>query len=385
MFKYIYYLLGLFVYILAVPYLLLKSRNPKYKDAIPAKFFLKNNPKFNKNGIWFHSCSMGETQALKPIFDKLKNDDINLSVITNTGYAQGLKMVKNVRYLPFEIFLPFWITKQKVLVVMEAELWYMLFLTAFKNGTKTILINARINDKSYNSYKKYRFFYKQVFKYIDKIFAQSEIDKQRLESLGAKNIEVIGNIKLASLPKTTKILKKPTGILITAGSTHKSEEELILNAWDKTQGKLVLVPRHPERFDEVYGLIEHRYKNSDISYHRYTAQEDFNSDIILVDKMGELINIYAISDIVILGGGFCDTAGGHNPIEPAFFNTVVISGKTIFNQKSLFECVNDYYLINNNELEKYLNNLKDLKKTTLTQVGTVEPIIQEINNYGKSI
>jgi len=385
MFKYIYYLLMLFIYILAIPYLLLKSRNTKYKDAIPAKFFLKNNSKFKKDGFWFHSCSQGETTALKPLFDKLNNEDINLSVITNTGYAQGLKMVKNVRYLPFEIFLPFWINKQKILIVMEAELWYMLFLIAKLKGARTILINARINDKSYQTYKKYKFLYQYIFENIDKIFAQSDLDKQRLEELGGKNIEVIGNIKLASLPKTTKTLEKPTGVVITAGSTHKDEEELILEAWDKTQGKLILVPRHPERFNEVYNLIKNKYTNSNISYHRYTEQEDFNSDIILIDKMGELINIYAISDIVILGGGFCDTAGGHNPIEPAYFNTVIISGKTIFNQKSLFECVNDYYLIDNNELKKYLSNLNTLKKATLTQIGTIEPIIQEINNYGKSI
>ena len=207
MFKYIYYLIALFVYILAIPYLLFKSRSKKYKDAIPSKFFLKNNEKFNENKIWFHSCSMGETKALKPIFDKLDKDDINLSVITNTGYEQGSSMVRNIRYLPFEIFLPFWITKQKMLIVMEAELWYMLFMVARSKGSKTILINARINDKSYSSYKKYSFFYKHIFENIDKIFAQSDIDKQRLESLGGKNIEVIGNIKLASLPKTTKLRK----------------------------------------------------------------------------------------------------------------------------------------------------------------------------------
>ena len=381
MFKYIYYVTALFVYILAIPYLLLKTRNKKYKDAIPAKFFLKNNPKFKTNKIWFHCCSQGETTALKPIFDNFSDDEINLSVITNTGYSQGSKMVQNVRYLPFEIFLPFWITKQKVLVVMEAELWYMLFLSAFSNGTKTVLINARINDKSYDNYKKYKFFYKQVFKYVDKIFAQSDIDKQRLESIGGKNIEVIGNIKLASLPKISKQLVKPTGTLITAGSTHSSEEELILDAWDKTQGRLILVPRHPERFNEVFNLVENRYKNSDVSYHRYSQEEHFNSDIIIVDVMGELINIYAISDVVILGGGFIKTAGGHNPIEPAFFNNIVISGKIIFNQKSLFECINDTYLIENDELKNYLDNIENLKKSSLTQVGTVEPIV----NYIKDI
>ena len=379
MFKYIYYLLSLIIYILAIPYLLLKSRTTKYKDAIPAKFFLKNNDKFKDEGIWFHSCSMGETQALKPILEKLDKEIVNLSVITNTGFEAGLKLTKNVRYLPFEIFLPFWITKQKVLLVMEAELWYMLFLVASRRGAKTILINARINDKSYTTYKKYSFFYKQIFKYVDKVFAQSEIDKQRLIELGAVNVEVIGNIKLATLPKVTKTLEKPTGIIITAGSTHKDEEELILKAWNKNQGKLVVVPRHPERFDEVDILIQDYIKDSDISYHRYSKQDNFESDIVLVDMMGELNNIYAISDGVILGGGFIKTAGGHNPIEPAFFKCKLISGKTIFNQKSLFECVNDYNLVDNDDLATMLKNLESLKNTSLAQVGDIEPIIKEIN------
>ncbi len=316
--------------------------------------------------------------GFKPIFEKFSKEDINLSVITNTGFEQGLKLTDNVRYLPFELFLPFWITKQKILVVMEAELWYMLFLVAKSKGAKTILLNARISDKSYSSYKKFSFLYKHIFKHIDKIFAQSQTDKQRLEELGGKNIEVVGNIKLANLPKITKELEKPNGIIITAGSTHFSEEELILNSWDKSMGKLIVVPRHPERFDEVYNLIETEYKNSDVTYHRYSQKEDLSSDIVLVDAMGQLNNIYAISDVVILGGGFIKSAGGHNPIEPAFFGTILISGKTIFNQKSLFECVNDYYLIENEELQTTLENIKDLKKSSLQKVGSIEPIIQEI-------
>jgi len=380
MFNIFYYLLALILYFLAIPYLLYKKRSKKYSQVIPAKFFLRNNPKFQTDKIWFHSCSMGETKALKPIFDKLNKNDINLSVITNTGYEQGSQMVDSVRYLPFEIFLPFWVTKQKVLLVMEAELWLMLFYSAFKNGTKTVLINARINDKSYKKYKKYSFFYKQLFKYVDKIFAQSQTDKKRLEDLGAKNIEVIGNIKLASLPKVSKVLTKPNATIITAGSTHKTEEELILNAWNKKQGKLLLVPRHPERFEEVFDLVKNKYQDSNVTFHKYSEQKNLESDIIVVDVMGELINIYAISDVVILGGGFIKTAGGHNPIEPAFFNTVVISGETIFNQKSLFECVNNYYLVKNDELKIYLDDIKNLKQTSLGQEGTVEPILKYIKD-----
>ncbi|HIP11949.1 MAG TPA: 3-deoxy-D-manno-octulosonic acid transferase, partial [Arcobacter sp.] len=134
MFTIIYYLLALILYIIAIPYLLFKSRTLKYSKAIPAKFFFKNNASLPANKIWFHSCSQGETTALKPIFDEFENDELNLSVITNTGFAQGSKMLSNVRYLPFEIFLPFWIKQQKALVVTEAELWYMLFLVASRKG-----------------------------------------------------------------------------------------------------------------------------------------------------------------------------------------------------------------------------------------------------------
>jgi 3-deoxy-D-manno-octulosonic-acid transferase len=378
LFKYIYFFLASLLYILAIPYLLIKQRSKKYQEAIPAKFFLKNNPKFDEDKIWFHTCSMGETRAIKPIIDNLEKEDINISVITNTGFEEANKFGVGVRYLPFEIFLPFWITKQKILLVMEAELWYMLFLVAASRGTKTVLINARINDKSYSTYKKYSLFYKKIFKYIDKIYAQNEIDKKRLEELGGKNIEVIGNLKLANLPKISKEYKKPDEVIITAGSTHESEEELVLDAWEKSMGKLIVVPRHPERFDKVYELIKSRYENSDVSFHRFSEQSNFGSDIVLVDMMGELNNIFAISDVAILGGGFIKTAGGHNPIEPAYFGCKLISGKTIFNQKSLFECVDNHYLCENDELKEYLEKIDELEKSSLGKQGDINPIIEEI-------
>jgi len=377
LFSIFYYILATVIYILAIPYLLYKSKSSKYKIAIPSKFFLRNNPKFKENGIWFHTCSMGETKAIKPLVDEFI-EDANISVITNTGFEEANKITSNTRYLPFEIFLPFWVNKQKVLVVMEAELWYMLFLCAKLKKTKTFLINARISDKSYSSYKKFAFFYKRIFKNIDKVFAQSELDKHRLEELGAKNVEVIGNIKLAQLPKVENEFKKPDGIVITAGSTHENEEKLILDSYTKAQGKLIIVPRHPERFDKVDTLIKEFALKQNLTYHRYSQKEDFSSDIILVDKMGILNDIFAISDVVVLGGAF-EKLGGHNPIEPAYFGCKVISGKHIFNQKHLFECVSDYYLIENNELKEYLNKIDELKKPVLTKAGSFDPIIKEIN------
>lgn len=376
LFSIIYYLVSLVIYILAIPYLLYKTKNKKYKEAIPAKFFLRNNKPFEKSSIWFHVCSMGEAKAIKPLVEKL--DETNISVITNTGFEEASSLTLNVRYLPFEIFLPFWIKKQKALVVMEAELWYFLFLFAKRKGAKTYLINARISDKSYKSYKKFSFFYKRVFANIDKIFAQTKEDKERLLELGAKDVKVIGNIKLAQLPKVTRNFEKPNDTLITAGSTHEKEEELILNSYDRKYGKLVIVPRHPERFEKVAKLIEEFTQKNSLTFHRFSQKEDFSSDIILVDKLGELNNIYSISDIVILGGAFANV-GGHNPVEPAYFGCKLISGKRIFNQKSLFECVKNYKLIEDNELKEALENAQDLEKSSLVQEGDIQPIIKELH------
>ncbi|MDY0327593.1 MAG: lipid IV(A) 3-deoxy-D-manno-octulosonic acid transferase [Arcobacteraceae bacterium] len=378
-FTIIYYITAIFLYIVAIPFLIYKSFSQKYKIAIPAKFFLKNNPPFQQNKIWFHCCSFGEVRAIKPLVDKFDTHDLVLSVITDTGYAQGRDFGLETRYLPFEIFLPFWIRKQKVLVVVEAELWYMLFWVSKLKRTKTILINARISDSSYPKYKKFSFFYKYIFSNIDKVYAQNDIDKERLESLGAKNIEVIGNIKLANLPKVTKELIKPSNTtIITVASSHESEEELVLKAYQKEYGKLIIAPRHPQRFDDVYNLISKYSKNLGCSYSRYSIDNSFESDITLIDCMGELNNIYSISDVVILCGSFVTHLGGHNPIEPAFFGCKIISGENIFNQKSLFESINGYTLIKNYELGNTLKQIDSLPKSSLGTIGDIQAILDEL-------
>lgn len=385
LFSILYYLLALILYILALPFILYKSKNPKYSQALPSRFFLKENKPFLKEGVWFHCCSYGETKAIEEIIKEVKQDNtINISVTTNTGYSQAKELSSNVRYLPYELFLPFWINKQKTLVVMEAELWYMLFLCAKMKKTRTILINARISDKSYSSYLKFSFFYKRIFANIDKIYAQSEVDKQRLESLGAKNIEVIGNIKLASIPKVTKIYEKSDKFLIVAASTHEKEEELILEAYKKEQGRLVIVPRHPERFESVNLLLKDFAVKNSLTYHRFSKNNTFTSDIVLCDKMGELNNIYNICDAAILGGAF-EYIGGHNPVEPAYFSCKLISGEHIFNQKTLFEVINDYTIIKNDELKDIMNNIQNLKNSSLKKMGDIQPIIRDINGIRKSI
>ena len=385
MFKYFYWTVGFLLYIVSLPLMFYKQRKPRYEERIPARYFLKNNPRFIKSGIWFHSCSLGETRGLQPIVDRI-DDVVNMSVVTNTAFAEATRMANGeVRYLPFEIFLPFWTTRQKILIVTEAEYWYFLFLIAKIKGIPTMLMNARISDKHYEGYKRYRWFYKKILDNIDMIFAQSQKDKARLEELGAKNVQVTGNSKLVNLPKVTKNLTKPKGRMIVGSSTHAPEEELILNAWSQEQGRLIMVPRHPERFDEVDLLIRKHIEKSGLSYHRYSQNESLDADIVLVDRMGELINIYAISDVVILGGGFVYGSGGHNPIEPAYFNNILITGELIYNQTSLYDCLENYRVIKNEALAQTLNGLDQMQVCKIIQDGTIEPIMKYINHvvYGR--
>ena len=385
MFTYLYWTVGLLLYLFSLPVMLYKQRYPRYRERIPARYFLKNNPRFTKSGLWFHSCSLGETRGLQPIIDRL-DDTINMSTITNTGFDEAKRITSgDVRYLPFEFFLPFWIGPQKALIVTESEYWYLLFLFAKKRGATTILINARISDSHYARYRKLRWFYKRVFAQIDMVFAQSSRDKERLEILGARNIEVLGNTKLANIPQVTRAINKPNGRLIVAASTHETEEALILKAWKREQGRLVIVPRHPERFDAVAALIETYVSRTELSYHRYSQRETLDADIVLVDSMGELINIYAVSDVVILGGGFTEGVGGHNPMEPAYFGVALITGRYIENTISVYVSLEDYYKIDHEALPEVLGSIDTLKPCRIIEPGNTTPIIEYIQQeiYGE--
>lgn len=368
------------IYILALPILIILSFKEKYKISIPARFFLKRNTAFKKRGIWFHACSLGEVNSLKPIFNELKDEDINLSVITGTGF-KAAKEIKNieVKFLPYEMFLPFWIKKQKVLIVTEAELWPMLFIVSKLKGTKTILLNARVSDNSYNSYMKLAFFYKWIFKSIDEVFAQSEIDKKRLEELGAKSVHVNGNIKTFMKPNVTVEYQKPHKKVIIMASSHDGEEKIILDNLSLKENEiLIIVPRHPERFFNVDVFLKEYTKNKMLSYTKLSEDLSFKSDVILCDKMGELVNLFAISDIVLLCGSFKDGIGGHNPLEPAFFGCKIVSGPYIFNQKALFPLVENIKVCSVNELKNI--NFEEIKSSKVLHVGDINTLLQKIKN-----
>jgi len=378
------------LYIIALPLIVFLAFKQKYKESIPARFFLFKNPRFStSNAIWFHVCSLGEARALKPILNKLDKKDVHITTITQTGQTEAKKYDAEVRYLPYEIFLPFWIRKEKVVVVLEAEFWYLLFTVARSRGAKVILLNARISDKSVKKYLQFAWFYEKLLDVVDTIYVQSEVDKNRFLALGGRNIEVIGNIKLEGEIKHTKEYEKPKVLTIVAGSTHESEEKSILASFielkrEQKDLKLIVVPRHPERFESVYALMQEAAKDNGLSLSRFTYTQNFDADMILVDMMGELNNIYRISDIAILGGAFREDVGGHNPLEPAFFGCKIITGKHFFHQKELFKYVHHVQYVERDEIVEALKKAQMLPPSMVEEKINLQPVIDKILEIGNN-
>ena len=371
-----YYLFAFLIYLVSLPFLIFLSFKKKYRLSIPARFFLYKNPPFSKKRYWFHACSFGEVRALKLVIEEF--DEVNLSVITQTGFDEAKKYEKaEVRFLPYEIFLPFWVRPCEKLVVMEAELWYMLFYTAKRKCSKTVLLNARMSDRSYPRYLKFRWFYKRLFQNVDLVLAQSEKDKERFLALGAKNVKIVGNIKTAGEFKVTKQYKKKKP-LITVASTHEREEEIILNSLDLNY-QIVVAPRHPERFKEVEEFLREFANRHNLTFKKLSETgEELEGDIILVDKLGELVNFYAISDVVILGGSFVDNVGGHNPVEIAYFNKPIISGSHYFNQHALYNEVEGIKICKPEEIKEALKDLKPTKLKNRVDIKKIASLIKSL-------
>lgn len=379
LFDLFYTLVAAFFYVAALPLLILFSFKKKYRDSIPARFFGIKNPPFQPHDIWFHVCSLGEAKAIAPIVEKLKEKKIAISVITHTGYEAASKYGAQVRYLPYELWLWFWIERPKTVVVLEAEFWYLLFRLAARRGARVIALNARISDRSFPKYYRMRWFYRILLAQCDRIFCQSSDDMVRFIALGARNVEVVGNIKLSQKIEANKHYLKPDGLLIVAASTHEGEEEGIVQGFiayrkHNPSARLLVVPRHPERFAKVGELIVKTAPTMTLS--RWSESQEMATDITLIDAMGELNNLYSISDVAVLGGAFAPI-GGHNPLEPATFGCKIITGEQMFLQRELFKYVSHVQFTSVEGIEEALKNAETMPPSQIN--GSVD--LQKVLNY----
>ncbi len=323
--------------------------------------------------IWIHAVSLGEMKAasiLAPLLRKaFPSHTIVFSSVTHTGNKVARTIATGeeaVFYLPFDIsFIVDKVVRTirpELFLCLETELWPNLIASLYRFDAKIVLINGRISKKSCFGYKKIRFIISRLLNKFSLILMQSERDAVRILTLGApkEKVLVTGNLKfdlslLVSTSRRREIRERlgivEEDILLIAGSTHRGEEEQILDCFLKlkkeyTNLRLLIAPRHVERIQEIERLISKRGFNS-IRYSQINTNHEprITNDelcVFLLDTMGDLKTIYSASDIVFIGKSLINK-GGQNPIEPATLAKPVILGKFTFN----FQDVVNSFLENN--------------------------------------
>lgn len=318
--------------------------------------------------IWVHAVSMGETKAIIALVKKLKalspESRVIVSSITETGHQEA---VKSIPEADFHVFLPFDFSfiirpiirrlRPQLVIISETDLWFNFLETSKEVGARVVLVNGKISERSFKRYRKASFFSKRIFSLLDHICAQNLSYAQLFESLGVpkRKISVTGNLKFDEpypflkedeLQEWKSVLGiKKEDFVLVIGSTHDPEEKHLLEQLSGLfniipQFKIILVPRHPERFQDVSSLLQ----KMQIPYGFYSKSESLKKEnrIILGDAMGLLKKFYQIAHLAIVAGSFTEKVGGHNILEPCFYGVPVIFGPFMHSQKELRELVLQY-------------------------------------------
>ena len=354
-------LYSLFLYLI-LPIVLLRlfwrSRsNPAYRKRISERLGFVSIES-NSPIIWLHAVSVGETIAAKPLIEllleKYPTYQVLVTTTTPTGSDRVTSMFGNrVFHVYFPYDLPDLVTRfintinPSLLIVMETEIWPNLFAKCKKKSIPIIIANARLSERSAHSYLKIKNLVNETLSRVSTIAVRSEADSERFIKLGAKpeQIEIIGNIKFDVQLNQQQITegKKRQQVwgadrpVWVAASTHKGEDEIILGLYqqlleDIPNLLLIIVPRHPERFEDVHLLCKN-FEGTKNNYFRHSLQTHYqgkNVSLILGDSMGELQSWYATATVVFIGGSLVNT-GGHNPLEATALGVPVVSGKYMYN------------------------------------------------------
>ncbi len=341
-------------FVLMLPLLLL--RREKYAAGFRQRF--GHIPALPQNGnpvVWIHCVSVGETNAALPLVKALREEypdyQIVISTVTKTGQELAQKLFQEdanlIFYFPFDwkftVKRALEKIKPNVVLIMETELWFNFIREAVRTNIRVFIVNGRISEKSANRYMKIPKMMRRVLRYIDLALMQTNKDAKRLLSLGINpnKVRVTGNIKFdqPEIEKENLFLNyfgerfdiTPENPMIVAASTHAPEEKWIIEAFKKVcksrsenLPRLLLVPRHPERFGEVEELV----RKSGLKLVRRSSPlglEDISADVILLDSIGELRQVFPLAEIVFVGGSLIPH-GGQNILEPALAGKAIVTG-----------------------------------------------------------
>ena len=332
---------------------------PKFRAGFFKKigFYNFKNLKKDKKTIVFNAVSVGETNALEALIKKTRLEfpdaNIILTTTTRTGQEIANKKLKDtvteITYFPYDFAFSVYSflknAKPDVILIAETEIWPDFVYLSNTMNIPVYIVNGRISPHSYNGYKKFSFFFKPVLNRYSGILMQTEADAERIRDIGAdtEKVKCMGNLKFdiaqnidSAAIEQLKNELQPSRLIIAA-STHKGEDEIILDAFTDIKKefpdtKLMIAPRHPERYQQVEELI----RNTGLAYGKRSKNDNFSAnDIIMLDTMGELMKMFSICEFAFIGGSF-STTGGHNPLEANIWGKPVLSGDCVFNFKDIY-------------------------------------------------
>ena len=328
---------------------------PNYRKRWRQRFGFFTPPESAKETIWLHAVSVGETLAAVPLVKALQvkypDHRLLITCMTPTGSERITAAFGDSvdhSYAPYD--MPDAVARfiqrvqPKMLIIMETELWPNTIAACHKRQIPVILANARLSEKSARGYARVRGLSGPMFAQLTAVAVQHEDDGTRFAALGlpADNLHISGNIKFdldlnAEIRQAAESLKQQwrgenQRPILLAASTHRGEDEIILQAFGQIKQRvhnalLVLVPRHPERFNQVGDLC----LDAGYSLARRSSNDPVEqADILLGDSMGELMTFFGACDIAFIGGSLVSN-GGHNMIEPAAWGKPTLSGLSVFN------------------------------------------------------
>ncbi|MEW4564259.1 3-deoxy-D-manno-octulosonic acid transferase [Bremerella sp. JC770] len=358
-----------FVYLSLVivvsPYLLWAAvTQGKYREGFAEKFLghVPCRPNDSSQHLWLHAVSVGEVNLLAPLIKELQQTypGVTFHITTTTKAGHELAKTKyaqhTVSYAPLDFSWAVHRAYQRIqpdaVLLAELELWPNLIRLAARHDAKIAVVNGRLSEKSHRGYARIRFLVSGLVQKLDWIGAQDETYASRFLSLGADpdRVCVTGSIKFDGItpdrqnPQTQTFRKlaglSPDDIVWLAGSTQNGEEPIIVSAYQAARKqvpnlKLLLVPRHPHRFDEVAAELQ----SQNVSFQRrsqLTAEAPGQSNILLIDSVGELSAWWGTAEIAFVGGSL-GNRGGQNMIEPAAYGAAVAVGPNTWNFKDVVE------------------------------------------------
>lgn len=320
--------------------------------------------------IWVHAVSVGETLAARPLLAALKERYPGHALLVSNSTSTGREVAGRLPMVDASICFPFdfpWAVRRtldtvrpQVVIIMETEVWPNFTREAERKGIPVLLANGRISDRSFGRYLKFSWAFRPALQIFSALCMQTGLDGDRIVAIGARaeRTLAVGNLKCDISYRQVANEEKaelrgrysipPELSVITAGSTRPGEEEFVLDAYrellaERSDLFLVLVPRHPERSAEVAAILERK----GLSYRRRTGLQKAASpfaagEVLLVDTVGELMNLYALSDLVFVGGSLVPT-GGHNLLEPASVGVPSLFGPHMNNFREITALVLRYH------------------------------------------